>query len=79
MATRFTFTRWLQQFQQDSTAIGDLARQVVRDTEWQDPTTLAAMESQLSGAGCALPLLEVARRAWNRYISDAAGVPRRQS
>jgi hypothetical protein len=76
MATRFTFTKWLQQFQNESTAIGDLARQVAVDTEWQDPVTIASVESQLSGAGYSQPLLEVARRAWRRYISDASGVSR---
>lgn len=71
MAGRYTFTRWLLQYQREATAVGDLARQVSGDPEWTDPQTLDALESQLSGAGAARPMLDVARRAWRRYTSDA--------
>mgnify|MGYP001464050002 CR=1 FL=1 len=71
MAGRFPFTKWLLQFQKDSTAVGDLARRVAHDSEWTDPPTLEALESQLLGAGCPQAILDVARRAWRRYASDA--------
>ncbi len=74
---RYTFTRWLLQYQKEATVVGDLARQVARDPEWTDPATLAALESQLLGAGCPPAVVDVARRAWRRYASDAG--PRRKS
>jgi hypothetical protein len=67
----------LLQFQVEATAIGDLARQVVHDPEWTDPPTLAALESQLSGAGSPQATLDVARRAWRRYTSDTGPRPKR--
>ena len=76
MAGRYTFTKWLLQYQQEATAVGDLARQVARDAEWTDPKTLAALESQLSGAGSPQATLDVARRAWRRYATDAGGRPK---
>ncbi len=66
-----TFTKWLLQHRGEETAIGDLARQVARDTEWTDPRTLSALESELLGAGCPQTVLETARRAWHRYVADA--------
>jgi hypothetical protein len=74
MANRLPFSKWLLQYQGEATAVGDLARQVARDPEWADPPSLAALESQLSGAGCARAVLETARRAWRRYASDAGGL-----
>ena len=71
VAGRYTFTQWLLQYERDATAVGDLARQVARDPEWTDPATLAALESQLLGAGSPQATLDVARRAWRRYASDA--------
>ena len=76
VAGRYTFTKWLLQYQREATAVGDLARQVARDPEWTDPTTLGALESQLLGAGSPQAILDVARRAWRRYASDAS--PRRK-
>jgi hypothetical protein len=76
MAGRYTFTKWLLQYQKEATAVGDLARQVSRDPEWTDPKTLAALESQLSGAGSPRATLEVARRAWRRFASDAGPRPK---
>jgi len=73
----YTFTRWLLQYQREPTAVGDLARQVADDPEWTDPPTLAALESQLSGAGSSRGTLDVARRAWQRYTSDAKPRPKR--
>jgi hypothetical protein len=75
-AGRFPFTRWLLQHQKEATALGDLARQVARDTEWSDPSSLAGMESQLLGAGSSQAVLDVARRAWRRYASDAGPRPK---
>jgi len=40
-------------------------------TKWTDPPTLAALESQLLGAGSSQATLDAARRAWRRYASDA--------
>jgi len=76
VAGRYTFTKWLLQRQKEATAVGDLARQVARDPEWTDPKTLAALESQLSGAGSPQATLDVARRAWRRYASDAGTRPK---
>jgi len=76
VAGRYTFTRWLLQYQKEATAVGDLARQVARDPEWTDPKTLAALESQLSGAGSPQATLDVARRAWRRYACDAETRPK---
>ncbi len=73
MATPLPFTKWLRQYRGEATAVGDLARQVARDHEWADPPSLAALESQLSGAGCSQAVLATARRAWHRYASDARG------
>jgi hypothetical protein len=73
---RYTFTKWLLQRQKEATAVGDLARQVARDPEWTDPKTLAALESQLSGAGSPQATLDVARRAWRRFASDAGTQPK---
>jgi hypothetical protein len=78
VTTRYSFTKWLMQFQRESTAIGDLARRIARDTEWQDPSSSDAMESQLSGAGVSAETVQVARRAWRRYASDTAA-PRPRS
>lgn len=75
-AGRYTFTKWLLQYQRDTTAVGDLARRVAHDPEWTDPLTLAALESQLLGAGCPQAILDVARRAWRRYASDAGTRPK---
>jgi hypothetical protein len=71
MTGRFLFTKWLLQYQKEATVVGDLARQVARDPEWTDPTTLAALESQLLGAGSPQATLDAARRAWRRYACDA--------
>ena len=76
MAGRYTFTKWLLQYQRDATAIGDLARQVAHDPEWTDPPTLAALESQLSGAGAPRATMDIARRAWRRYASDTKPRPK---
>jgi len=76
MAGRYTFTRWLLQHQKEATVVGDLARQVAHDQEWTDPPTLAALESQLSGAGSPQATLDVARRAWRRFASDAGTRPK---
>jgi hypothetical protein len=67
---RYTFTKWLLQYQRDATAVGDLARQVARDAEWTDPPSLGALESQLSGAGSPQATLDIARRAWRRYAAE---------
>ncbi len=75
MAKTLTFTRWLEQHRREDTAFGDFARAVARDTEWQDPGNLTALESQLQGAGCSQATLETARRAWRRYVSDSATRP----
>jgi hypothetical protein len=74
---RYTFTKWLLRYQGETTAVGDLARQVARDPEWTDPATLTLLESQLLGAGSPQATLDVARRAWRRYASDAG--PRRKT
>jgi hypothetical protein len=71
MASRLTFTRWLMQYRGEETAVGDLARQVAQDVEWEDPRSLDALESALLGAGCAPAVLETARRAWRRYAGDS--------
>jgi len=76
MTGRFPFTKWLLQYQGEATVVGDLARQVARDPEWTDPATLAALESQLLGAGSPQATLDVARRAWRRYASDAGTRPK---
>jgi len=76
VAGRYTFTQWLLQYERDATAVGDLARQVARDPEWTDPATLAALESQLLGAGSPQATLDVARRAWRRYACDAGTRPK---
>ncbi len=76
MTGRFPFTRWLLQYRKEATAVGDLARRVAGDPEWTDPPTLAALESQLSGAGLPQATLDVARRAWRRYLSDAVTRPK---
>jgi hypothetical protein len=70
MADAYTFTRWLMQYRAEETALGDLARQVSEDAEWQDPQSLAALESTLQGAGCSQVVLQQARRAWRRYAAD---------
>jgi len=72
----YPFTKWLSQYQGEATAIGDLARQVAHDPEWTDPPTLAALESQLSGAGSPPATVDVARRAWRRYTSDTKPRPK---
>ena len=77
MSGRLTFTRWLMQFRGEDTALGDLARQVAADPEWADPLALPALESVLRGAGCSETVLDVARRGWRRYASDATPRPRR--
>jgi len=76
----FTFSKWLTQFRSEQTALGDLARQVERDTDWQDPPSLAALESALLGAGRPQVEVQTARRAWHRYTGDrpAAGSAGRQ-
>ncbi len=66
----FTFTKWLVQFRGEHTALGDFARQVARDTDWQDPPSLAALESALLGAGRPPGEMQTARRAWLRYTGD---------
>jgi hypothetical protein len=76
MAVRLPFTRWLMQFRGEQTAVGELARYAARDTDWSDPSSLAALESLLRGAGCSQAVLDVARRAWCRYASDAGPRPR---
>jgi hypothetical protein len=77
MDGRYNFTKWLLRYQGEATAVGDLARQVARDPEWTDPVTLTGLESQLLGAGSPQATLDVARRAWRRYASDAG--PRRKT
>ena len=77
MFGRLTFTKWLMQYRGEDTAVGDLARRVAADPEWTDPPALSALESVLRGAGYAEPILDVARRAWRRYASDAS--PRRRT
>jgi hypothetical protein len=72
---RLSFTRWLAQYRGEQTAVGDLARQAARDSEWTDPPTLQALESALQGAGCTPDTLATARRAWQRYASDAGPRP----
>ncbi len=72
MAGTSGFTKWLFQHRGEKTAFGDFARAVARDPEWDDPQTLAALESLLQGAGCAHATLETARRAWRRYVADTA-------
>jgi hypothetical protein len=64
------FTKWLLQYRSEKTALGDLARSVAQDHEWQDPPTLESLESQLLGAGRSRAILETARRAWRRYVGD---------
>jgi hypothetical protein len=76
VAGRYTFTKWLLQYQRDATTVGDLARQVARDPEWTDPATLGALESQLLGAGSPQAIMDVARRAWRRYATDAGRRPK---
>ena len=51
MVSRLTYTRWLMQYRSEDTAVGDLARRIARDAEWEDPPTQAALESMLRGAG----------------------------
>jgi hypothetical protein len=77
MANAHSFTKWLQQCRGEETAFGDFARAVAKDPEWDDPHSLAALESHLQGAGCSHATLETARRAWRRYTADCA--PRRRS
>ncbi len=76
MAGPPTFTKWLMQYRGEQTAFGDLARAVERDTEWEDPRSLTALESLLQGAGCQHTTLVTARRAWRRYAADCTP-PRR--
>jgi hypothetical protein len=71
MAGSSGFTRWLLQYRGEKTAFGDFARAVARDPEWDDPQTLAGLESLLQGAACTHATLETARRAWRRYVADA--------
>jgi hypothetical protein len=77
MAEVLRFTKWLMQYRGEETALGDLARQVAQDPEWQDPGSLAALESALQGAGCSMATLQTARRAWRRYLADSARPPAR--
>ncbi len=77
MAEVAAFTKWLQQYRGEATAVGDFARAVARDPEWEDPRSLPALESQLQGGGCSHATLETARRAWRRYAADCA--PRRRT
>ncbi len=73
MTEAYTFTRWLMQYRDEETAVGDLARRVAADLDWTDPPTLTALESALLGAGCSQATLQVARRAWRRYCADRPG------
>jgi hypothetical protein len=61
----------LVQHRAEETAVGDLARQVAQDAEWEDPRSLEALESALLGAGRPPAVLETARRAWRRYLADS--------
>jgi hypothetical protein len=70
------FTKWLLQYRGEETALGDFARAVAQDPEWEDPRSLASLESQVQGAGCSRTTLESARRAWRRYVADCVP-PRR--
>ncbi|HTX52745.1 MAG TPA: hypothetical protein VMD08_05010 [Candidatus Baltobacteraceae bacterium] len=70
IAPGLTFTKWLTQFRGEQTALGDLARRVRADTEWEDPRSLAALESALLGAGRSQAEVQVARRAWHRFRGD---------
>jgi hypothetical protein len=76
MADAPSFTKWLLQYRGEKTAFGDFARAVARDPEWDDPRSLAALESQVQGAGWSHATLETARRAWRRYAADCVP-PRR--
>ena len=76
MASTSGFTKWLLQHRGEKSAFGDFARAVARDPEWDDPGSLAALESMLQGAACAHATLETARRAWRRFAADSA-TPRR--
>jgi hypothetical protein len=78
MADAATFTKWLRQYRGEATAIGDFARAVERDPEWEDPRNLPALESFLQGAACVHATLETARRAWRRYSGDNTP-PRRRN
>ncbi len=78
MAGALTFTTWLFQHRGEQSVFGDFARAVARDTEWENPSSLAALESQLQGAGCSHATLEVARRAWRRFTADSAPPARRR-
>ncbi|MFB3818247.1 MAG: hypothetical protein ACE147_11335 [Candidatus Methylomirabilales bacterium] len=71
MSNAPSFTKWLMQYRGEETAVGDLARRVAQDVEWEDPRSLEALESALQGAGCPRAVLETARRAWRRYLADS--------
>jgi hypothetical protein len=61
------------QYRGEETVLGDLARRVAADAEWENPQSLAALESSLQGAGCSPDFLQFARRAWRRYSGDRPG------
>ncbi len=77
MTNGLSFGKWLSQYRAEKTDLGDLARQVAADPEWQEPASLAALESYLMGAGRSQHVLDTARRAWRRYAADS-GAPRRR-
>ncbi|MFJ1870427.1 YozE family protein [Streptomyces sp. KS_5] len=61
------FTTWLKTHVDQSSAIGDLARDVSHDPDWPARRGLPAQRTYLEERGAIPAAIEALERAWSRY------------
>ncbi|MFJ1971852.1 YozE family protein [Streptomyces sp. NPDC087903] len=62
-----SFTAWLKTHADESSAIGDLARDVSHDPGWPSRKGLPGQRTYLEECGAIPAAIEALERAWTRY------------
>ncbi|MFH9016381.1 YozE family protein [Streptomyces sp. NPDC017943] len=71
------FRRWLVQFEQAATPLGDLARLAAADRAWPDgPNRLPTYINYMERAGASTSALQALLDAWVLYAAEESGTTR---
>jgi len=69
-----SFRQWLLRFRREESAIGDLARDALADTDWpRDSGSLSKYARHLEDVGACDRAADTLREAWARYERERDG------
>lgn len=76
MSRRRSFRKWLERQTDRRDAVGDFARDALRDEEFPaQPDAWDTVSSSLLLAGASAPAVEAAKKAWAEFRRTSGGMP----